>query len=1134
MISIVVLTPEEEFLQNLDPELCELTETHSSDGLRTLEFGYYFQDAKDDKELFKLGNKLWIQGDVNLKDCLYVINTEVKQDVFKENNFTFDAEEVLVELNYTPLVSHTDLNKVCFKTKTTNGELSVRADWNSLNEWFGEYFNMGVIQDCLSTYASYVPFTGTMTRMSLLRHIEEQTGNVFVTRYEKDILDNTIHRYLDFLNPINVNKNWQLNLEYQFMGEMKSYSFDDNGNIVPEDKAWNVTRFINDHVPEGQEETVSPYDPATDEATRQYDTEDPDYKWIPEDETVEDESIIKHYKSYSDIVAENLEFRILDHNLEQYTVGGTELKWSASDISFSADSGDWLISLVQTGNVLGLCVDETSIAVAPATQTDYVDKYSEAIKNDTLHPIPLDDVNVVLNDNCYFEIYDTHYNQALFRTQINNQIGTVHREVLDFGFNLENVQHNVDETSTYTAVSPVLQLNNDNATSSALTRTNLTDLINRFSSLKINKGQRIPMVIQKINVTAQTLEAAKMKLGSYVEGSGANQSNSTANWWCRPYAPQDQKNDQEPAKNTWEFLRGTAYWSAPYEKLEGVLYVETDKGYSTQYSTILGRNDTRDDRGAMRSPKMGTTESSDEDIFAIYNQVALYLKEHETPKVEIDVDVANLRGHEYNNYDIHDKVYIKLPDRNELITARVVETHKEAHDIAKNTIKVSNYVPLNNIRTELQNTIINAKNTSFKYPSSKKLEITLENLDYEADTETRVRYPANRLITFTLSSVKDGTTTFKKTYTKVTDWQGKCSINMKYDPGDYLIDIMFGGDEEYLETSIQIKINVGGKKETKTKTSSSTKNKTTKKTTKKVTKTTYYDKYGRSPDKKKVLGIGRISAGRDKGIYSEFYGTEVKNKCPYCGKDSLVYQIYWGGEHGDYHKLPVMGNNSKGSNMEGAFFCTNLKTCGADFSAQGYEHINGGKKLTVTKKRFKSSKADAKKLMKGKYIYNKKTTTVKSKNVTNNKNRKVIGKPSKLVRETALKIVGNKTGREALLAICKWMDKTIWYGPGKNGYSGFQRSPDKVLKTKLGNCCDQTRLILQLFDAAGLSEFYDMYYVNLSCPKYGHVYGRIRTKKTGHWCNIDPASDSYGCYGYVCDSCSRTSPVDSKYPKMPF
>ena len=1137
MISIVVMNGEEEFLKFLDPELCELKEAQSIDGLKTLELEYYFQDAKDDKELFQIGNKIWVQGDVNLSDCLYVINTSVKQSVFKDNSFTLEAEEVLVELNYTPLVSHTELSKECFTTKTDNDELTVRIDWNSLNNWFGEYFNIGVVQECLTETVSYVPFTGTMTRMGLLRHIEEETGNIFVTRYEKDILENTIHRYLDFLNPINVNKNWQLNLEYQFMGEMTHYSFDDEGNPVDEDKPWNVTRFINSHIePESKDETVSPYNPETDEADTQYDTEDTTYTWIPEDENVEDPSTIKQYKNYHDIIAENLEFRILDENLEQYTVGGVDLKWSASDISFSADTGNWLITLTQTGNILGLCVNESSFVVAPQSSTEPSEKYSAAIKNGTLQPIPLSDVNIVLSDDTYFEIYDTEYNQSLFRTQLNNQIGHVHREVLDFGFNLEDVQYNIDETSTYTAISPVLSLNKEGTSTNNLTRNDLTDLITAFTNLKIDKRQNIPMIIQKIQVKAKTLEAAKIKLGSYTPNSKANESTSTSNWWKRPYHPQDQINDTDENQNTWEFLRGTAYWNAPYAKNPGMLFVETDKGYGTQYDTVRGRNDTRDDRGVMYSPKIGTTESSDEDVYSIYNQVALYLKNHEVPEVEVEVDVANLHGYEYNNYNVHDKIYIKLPDRNELITAKVVETHKEAHDVAKNTIKVSNYDSVTYTpRIELQNTVLHADNVSFKYPNSKTLTVQLENTDYGVDEQTRTHYPANKLLSFTLYSVENGSQTYKKKYTKVTDMWGRASINMKYDPGDYVMEISFGGDEEYLETSFSVKINVSGTKEVKKTTTSSTKNKTTKKTTKKVTKTTYYDKYGRSPDKKKILAIGLPSAGRDYDPRNKKYWsvTEFKNKCPKCGKTgTLFWDIFWAGnEHSNWGRVRKTGNQ-EGSSAEGAIFCENSK-CDGDWSCQGYEHGYSGTKLTVTKKRKASSKADAYKLRKGKYVYGKKTVTVKSKKQTSTKKRKIIGKPSKLVRNTALKIVGNKTGRQALLAICKWVDKNIHYGPGRDGYSGFQRSPDTVLKTKLCNCCDGTRLIFQLFDAAGLSEYYDMYYVNLRCPRYGHVYGRIKTKKTGNWTNIDTAS-TLPCYGYVCDSCSRTSPVDSKYPKLPF
>jgi transglutaminase-like putative cysteine protease len=252
---------------------------------------------------------------------------------------------------------------------------------------------------------------------------------------------------------------------------------------------------------------------------------------------------------------------------------------------------------------------------------------------------------------------------------------------------------------------------------------------------------------------------------------------------------------------------------------------------------------------------------------------------------------------------------------------------------------------------------------------------------------------------------------------------------------------------------------------------------------------------------------------------------EFKNKCPHCGKSELYWSIFYAGnETGDWGTFPATGRKERGS-AEGHIFC---KNCDADYSCQGHEHISGGKSLTVTKKRFKSSKADAYKLKKGKYVYNKATSTTSSKNNSSTKTRKIIGSPSRKVKQLALKIVGDKTGYKAMRAICDWMDKNIWY----SGYGNFCRSPNTVLNTKHGNCCDQTRLILQLFDSAGLSEYYDMYYVHVH-EQQGHVYAQLKSKKTGKRVYVDPASDVRGCYGYVCQGYSHGNPK-SKYPNMPF
>ena len=100
VLSIVILDKKEDFIQFLDPDLCKLEETIEEGGLRTLSLTYQFKDLVEDKQLFKIGNKVWVSGDVNLSDCLYVINTEVTQDIYDENSFSLDLEEVLVELTY--------------------------------------------------------------------------------------------------------------------------------------------------------------------------------------------------------------------------------------------------------------------------------------------------------------------------------------------------------------------------------------------------------------------------------------------------------------------------------------------------------------------------------------------------------------------------------------------------------------------------------------------------------------------------------------------------------------------------------------------------------------------------------------------------------------------------------------------------------------------------------------------------------------------------------------------------------------------------------------------------------------------------------------------------------------------------
>ena len=790
-MNIVVLDNSEEFLQFLDPELCSIEETIEKGGLRTIHLEYKFQDAVEDKKLFRIGNKIWVHGDSNLTDCLYVINTSVKQDIYQENSFTCDCEEVLVELNYAPLFSQLELtnqNGFTFSSNSNNQEYSVVVNWNALNYWFGEYFNIGVVQKCLSDYNAKIGISGTINLMTLLRHIEEETGNVFVTRYEKDCLNNTIHRYLDFLNPINVAKPWRLDLEYDFLDlDNTTYIYDEDGNL-----------------------TTDEYD----------DVEDPD------------DIVEFDYTPVTNLNPTNIVFRITN-GLETLGTDGLvytgeddtiePLLWTASDVGFEDNTQSAIISLQKGKNYIGMTINEKDYALLDTIPVGDVDKAYSTIEN-TIEP-QNQRSNAIIPDDSFFEIYDIVAEKTVFRTCINREIGHVHEEVLDFGFNLDNIELEVDETETYNAISPVLSASEE---SDGLSRANISNLITKWKNLSITKGETYPMIVEKITVQASTLAAAQTSLGTF---------NVHSNYWSRPYKPNDTKDENDSSNNTWEFWRGTAYWKAPYTKVSGQLHVSTDAVLDTNYTSIKGRPDLRDGRDIRVSrPKMGTVETTAEDVYVLYNTVVNKLKDKQTPGFDLKVDVANLRRGKYNDYALHDKVYVKIPDMNTLLTARVVKTVKEGHDIAKNTIELNNY-SVNTVKQIQNNTFIEASNVSFKYPNKYNYTVRLVNMDYDSMDPDSIQYPANKLVTFQLYKVKDGQTTLTKTsYTKVTKANGKCTIPLRYDPGDYELKISFGGDEEYLDCSMTVEINVSGTKPAKKTTTSkkTTKSKTTKKTANKA------------------------------------------------------------------------------------------------------------------------------------------------------------------------------------------------------------------------------------------------------------------------------------------------------------
>ena len=1120
VLTIIALSPEEKFLQFLDPDLCELEEKTEYGGLRTLELTYTFQDFQEDKKLFQIGNKIWVQGDQQLTDCLYVINTEVKEDIYKENTFTLEVEEVLVELNYTPLFLQTELANSEFRKVTTNGRHQVVINWNSLNYWFGDYFNIGIVQDCISEYSQRITVTGSMTRMRLLRQIEEDTGNVFVTRYEKDVLDNTIHRYLDFLNPINVSKNWSLNMEYTFQSqETLSPVYDEDDNPCSDDNPSQVVPYSTDVPAESVDEDEEPTETETEESST----------YNPEDDQIYPYENTPVYTPLVNLDPNNCSFRI---TYDGEIVG--DLEWECSDAGLDEDNLDCVISLCRQDDMLGVVVNNSSFAATSDVGLDEKAFIEELNTQDYL--TILNDnkrETVIFPDGSHFEIYDNTNKKLLFQTELNINIGTVHEEVLDFGYNLENIEYEIDETDTYNAISPVLTASDaDNG----LNPEQMDTLINRWLNLEVKKGNVVPMIVQKQTITGTETTPCVCRTCPPATGQtnaarllGTKTTNS--NYWAKPFNPND---NLEQTNKSYEYWRATAYWKAPYTKNKGEFHITTDTQNNTQYTDIYTRTDTRNERRKIISPKIGTTETSDEDVYMIYNQVALYLRDHETPKVNLTVDVANLRGGLFNQYELHDKVYIKIPDSQELITARVTATSKTAHDIAKNTVTLSNYTPLNTIRTITNDTFIECDNISFNYPRSKTLTARLVNIDYDKDDYWSVEHPANKLITFTVYNKDNGSNTWTgKVYTTKTNAYGYASIVLRLDPGDYDVEIQFSGDEVYTESAHTVQVNVAGTidvvPQMKTK---ETKSKTTAKTTKTTTKTVkeYFTKCGLSKDKKKICAVAKPSASVSDAKYrgvsmTQWYKTVFKNKCPECGRTGTLRFdggksnkcITSSGAHGRGYKVGV---------PEHEITCIH---CDSDFDGvTGLEKNYGhSTRLKTLEKPKKSSKAEFGKLVKGKLVYKTTTKTTTSKNTTDSKNRyiRASGIPSKL-KKLASTIVGNSTGIIAAKKIATWVDKHIVYA----GYSNFQRKPSTVYSKGSANCCDGTRFLFTLLDAAGCCQYFNLYYVHVP----GHVYGQIVTKKSGKKRYVDTASDYHGCWGYICRNYRGRSQTKSKYPKLPF
>lgn len=215
LFNVIILDQQEKVLKYLNSDYLDIEEAMEKKGLRTITLTYPLQDNVNEvRDWFKIGNKIYVPAVNGLEECLYVINNNCKIDYWNDNNISLSAEEVLSELNYVDLFTQTD-------TKT------VTVNRSRLEEWFGEYFNIGIVENCLNQNLQVISTAGTMTKLGLLRHIEEKTSNIFRTRYEKEENTNLIKRYLDFLQPGHIGKHHDVSIDLNYTADNIEFEVDE-------------------------------------------------------------------------------------------------------------------------------------------------------------------------------------------------------------------------------------------------------------------------------------------------------------------------------------------------------------------------------------------------------------------------------------------------------------------------------------------------------------------------------------------------------------------------------------------------------------------------------------------------------------------------------------------------------------------------------------------------------------------------------------------------------------------------------------------------------------------------------------------------------------------------------------------
>lgn len=243
---------------------------------------------------------------------------------------------------------------------------------------------------------------------------------------------------------------------------------------------------------------------------------------------------------------------------------------------------------------------------------------------------------IELQTSCEFRFryeYDKEDDKIIRYLDFVDKVGKTHNNLIEVGYNTENVTWSIDDTEVRIAAAPLGDADSEKEANNSFHQSRKA-----WENLEIiNKNVPIPVGVTK----------------------------------------DDNGNDI-----------ATYYQKPPYKKFSGQNYLVCDvlEEISALYTHINNK-----EKSTTQTPRIAYFDSSEENPYNMYWEAVEKIREQLQSEITIDtkiVDLKLLKGQESDYYNIGDVVKVKIKDLNMIMEGRIKETTKNPLDRDSDNIKI--------------------------------------------------------------------------------------------------------------------------------------------------------------------------------------------------------------------------------------------------------------------------------------------------------------------------------------------------------------------------------------------------------------------------------------------------------------